>query len=89
MVRLSRKVQVKNALGLHTRPATVIVQLLKTAKSEVCFTYKRETINAKSIMSILMLGIGRNSKLMITVEGEDASDIMNSLLHAFDNQFGE
>jgi len=88
-VKLSRKVQVKNVLGLHTRPATVIVRLLKNCKSHVSFTYKTETINAKSIMSILMLGIRRNSKLIITVDGEDANTTMDSLLNAFENQFGE
>ncbi|MBJ7449105.1 MAG: HPr family phosphocarrier protein [Parachlamydiales bacterium] len=88
-MKQSKQVRVKNILGLHTRPATVIVRLLKNCKSDVWFTYKRETINAKSIMSILMLGIKRNAKLTITVEGEDAGNTMTSLLHAFDNQFGE
>ena len=88
-MKLSQQVQVKNVLGLHTRPATVIVRLLKNSKSDVHFTYKRETINAKSIMSILMLGIKRNSKVTITVEGEDARNTMETLINAFDNQFGE
>jgi phosphocarrier protein HPr len=89
MMKLSRQVQVKNNLGIHTRPATVIVRLLKNSKSDVFFTYKHDTINAKSIMSILMMGIRRNSRLTITVEGEDANDTMNTLLDAFENHFGE
>lgn len=88
-MKLSRKVRVKNSLGLHTRPATVIVQLLKNRKSEVCFTYRGETINAKSIMGILMLGIGKNARLTVTVEGDDAPATMDALVMAFDNQFGE
>ncbi len=88
-MRLVNKVQIKNKMGLHTRPATVIVKLLQNCKSDVFFTHKRETVNAKSILSILMLAATRNSKITITVEGEDASDIMNSLVTAFETRFGE
>nr|WP_051981652.1 HPr family phosphocarrier protein [Candidatus Protochlamydia naegleriophila] len=83
------KVQVKNRMGLHTRPATTIVKLLQNCKSDVYFTHKQETINAKSILSILMLAARRNSKITIDVEGEDADMVMSKLLEAFENQFGE
>jgi phosphocarrier protein HPr len=88
-VRLVRKVRVKNALGLHTRPATVIVKLLQNCKSDVTFAYKRETINAKSILSILMLAAKRNSQILVTVEGEDSNQVMDQLVAAFDSGFGE
>lgn len=83
------KVKVKNKMGLHTRPATTIVKLLQNAKSNVSFTYKQETIDAKSILSILMLAARRNSSITITVDGEDAEATMNSLVEAFENNFGE
>lgn len=87
--KLSCKVQVKNPMGLHTRPATTIVKLLQSCKSEVSFTYKRETINAKSILSILMLAAKKNSKITITVDGADANETMNKLVAAFENKFEE
>jgi len=89
MSKLQQKVQVKNALGLHTRPATTIVKLLQNCKCDVYFTHKRETINAKSILSILMLAARKNSKITITVEGEDADDTLEKLMDAFENRFGE
>jgi phosphocarrier protein len=85
--KIINKVRVKNALGLHTRPATAIVKLLQSSKSEVFFTCKSETINAKSILSILMLAAKKNSLITISVEGEDAPETMNRLLVAFDGQF--
>lgn len=88
-MKLLRKVRVKNALGLHTRPATVIVKLLQNCKCDVSFTLKRETINAKSILSILMLAAKKNSQITVSVEGEGADDIMNQLEAAFENRFGE
>lgn len=87
--QLVAQVQVKNSMGLHTRPATAIVKLLQGCKSSVMFTYKRETINAKSILSILMLAAKKNSKITIAVEGEDAEETLNKLVAAFENKFGE
>lgn len=84
-----QKVQVKNRMGLHTRPATIIVKLLQNCKSDVFFTHKKETINAKSILSILMLAARKNSKIMISINGEDANLTMEKLVEAFENQFGE
>ncbi len=88
-MKLLRKVKVKNALGLHARPATVIAKLLQGTKSSVLFTYRKETINARSIMSILMLAAAKNSQITIVVEGEDAEETMASLVEAFEHQFGE
>lgn len=88
-MKLVRKVRVKNALGLHTRPATQIVKLLQNCKSDVSFQYKRESVNAKSILSILMLAAKKNTQLVVTVEGEDADEIMKKLVSAFDTGFGE
>jgi phosphocarrier protein HPr len=88
-MKVSRKVKVKNALGLHARPATIIVKLLQMSKCSVTFTYKKESINARSIMSILMLAAGKNSQIMITIEGEDAQETMKKLVDVFENKFGE
>lgn len=88
-MKLVRKVRVKNALGLHTRPATHIVKLLQNCKSDVNFVHKRESINAKSILSILMLAAKKNSQIIITIEGEDAEDVMAKLTLAFETGFGE
>jgi len=88
-VKISRKVKVKNSLGLHTRPAAAIVKLLQPKKSSVFFVYKNETINARSIMSILMLAAQKNTQIEIIVEGVDAEQTMDVLLEAFEMEFGE
>ncbi len=88
-MKLVRKVKVKNSLGLHTRPAAAIVKLLQPRKSSVHFTHKNETINARSIMSILMLAAKKNSIIEVTVEGEDAETTMQHIVVAFDMEFGE
>jgi len=88
-VKVVRKVKVKNALGLHTRPATHIVQLLQRCKSDVRFIYKQDSINAKSILSILTLAAKKGTLLTVAVEGEDAEEVMRKLSLAFETGFGE
>ncbi len=83
------KVKVRNALGLHTRPAAVIVKMLQTFKSAVSFVYKNETINARSIMSILMLAAKKNSQIEVITEGEDAEVTAKAIERAFEESFGE
>jgi phosphocarrier protein len=86
---LTQKVKVKNVLGLHTRPAATIVKMLQPLKTSVSFTYKDETINARSIMSILMLAAKKNAQITITTEGADAELAMRKLVLAFEEAFGE
>ncbi|HEY4255504.1 MAG TPA: HPr family phosphocarrier protein [Chlamydiales bacterium] len=88
-MKIVHKIKVKNALGLHTRPAAAIVKLLQPLKSSVFFTYKNETINARSIMSILMLAAKKNAQLTVTIDGEDANSVMERLAAAFESEFGE
>lgn len=90
-MKLTKQVQVKNRMGLHTRPATAIVKMLQNCKSDVHFTHKRDTVNAKSILSLLMLAARRNAKITIIVDGDDveATETMGKLVQAFDTGFGE
>lgn len=88
-MKLVKKVKVKNPMGLHTRPATYIVKLLQNCPNDIFFTFKKDTINAKSILGILMLAAKKNSMITITVEGENPEKTMDQLVHAFDTSFGE
>lgn len=88
-MKLVKKVRVKNRLGIHTRPAAAIVKLLQPRKSSVFFKVKTDTINARSIMSILMLAAKKNSVIEVEVEGDDAELTMQQLIDAFEREFGD
>ena len=82
-------VKVKNKLGLHVRPASHLVKLLQDFNSKVTLTYKGESVNARSIMSIMILAAPKNAKIHVFIEGKDAEPVMEKLVDAFDTQFGE
>ncbi len=65
------KVIVVDPVGLHARPATVAVNAASKFKSEVNISYKERSINMKSIMGVMSLGIPTQSEITITCEGED------------------
>ena len=45
--------------------------------------------DARSLMSILMLAIQKNSVITLVVEGDDAEETLAKLIAAFDSRFGE
>ncbi|MDB2614047.1 HPr family phosphocarrier protein [Chlamydiales bacterium] len=81
------KVKVKNPLGLHTRPATNIVRVLQNSQSHVSFTYKKQTINAKSILSILLLAVTRNSTITVLIDGRDAREVKERICEVLQNPY--
>lgn len=76
-------------MGLHTRPATEIVKLLQQFKSKVEIKYKKDTVNARSILGILMLAAHQNAVVEVIVEGVDAEVTLERVKAAFDSNFGE
>jgi phosphocarrier protein HPr len=83
------RLKVENQQGLHARPAVSIVRLLKDSRSSVTFTYRRHTVNASSVMGLLMLGAPRNAWITVSVDGPDANDTIEKLEVAFRQRFGE
>ena len=64
-------VVVIDPVGLQARPATVAVNASSKFKSEVKITYKGRSVNMKSIMGVMSLGIPTQSDVTISCEGED------------------
>jgi phosphocarrier protein HPr len=82
-------VKVKNDQGLHARPAAALTKILQGCKSKVTISHRKQTADARSILSILMMAITKNSEVVLTIEGEDAEETARRLTRAFDTQFGE
>jgi len=88
-MKCEQEVVVLNPLGLHARPAAYIVRLLQTKHAKVWFTYRGETINARSIMGVLILAAQKDAEIKITAEGDDAKETLQALVRAFEYQFEE
>ncbi|MBO0962652.1 phosphocarrier protein HPr [Neobacillus sp. MM2021_6] len=65
--------------GIHARPATLLVQTASRFDSEVNLEYKGKTVNLKSIMGVMSLGVGQGADIKISAMGSDANDALNAL----------
>jgi phosphocarrier protein len=89
MAVVSRELVVINELGLHVRPAGTLVKLANKFKSHISIQRDDDTIDAKSIMGVMMLGASKGTTLQVTAEGEDADEAIASIQTLFETGFGE
>jgi phosphocarrier protein HPr len=73
------KVLVIDPVGLHARPATVAVNAASKFKSEVNVSFKGRSVNMKSIMGVMSLGIPTQSEVVISCNGEDEAVAIESI----------
>jgi phosphocarrier protein len=86
---LSAKVMVSNKLGLHARASAKLTQLAGKYRSDVALLRNGRSVNAKSIMGVMMLAAGLGSEVEIQVTGDDEQEALTMLLALFNDKFGE
>lgn len=70
---------VANEQGIHARPASELVKLANTFTSEITLTYNGKTVDLKSIMGVLSLGITRGSSILVRAIGVDELEALKRL----------
>lgn len=65
--------------GIHARPATVLVQTASKFDADVNLAYNGKTVNLKSIMGVMSLGIAKDSEITISAAGSDENDAIAAL----------
>ncbi len=78
---------VANEKGLHTRPSTELVKCATTFKAQVTLIYQNYTVNAKSLLGILMLAAVRGARIKVEAVGDDAEIAVKSILQLAHNKF--
>lgn len=84
-----KKVIISNKSGLHARPASLFVQTANKFKSEIFIKLENMTVNAKSIMGVMTLGVGKNTEIIIEVDGSDEVEALEALVKLVDAKFNE
>jgi len=72
--------------GIHARPATLLVQAASKFNSDINLEYKGKSVNLKSIMGVMSLGVGQGSDVVITAEGDDEADAIASIAETMKNE---
>ena len=78
-----------NRSGIHARPASVFVQKASSFRSKIQLRAKGKTVDAKSILMIMSMGLVRGTEVTIVADGSDARQAVNELRALIDSGFGE
>ena len=86
---LTKELLVQNKMGIHARPAAMIVRVTNKFKAEVHVEKEDEQVNGKSIMGLMMLAAGKGSKVKFIATGDDGSQMLTELETLFGRKFDE
>ena len=65
--------------GIHARPATMLVQTAGKYGSDITLEYNGKSVNLKSIMGVMSLGVGQGADVTITADGDDAKEAIEGI----------
>jgi len=86
---VTKKVIVKNSLGLHMRPSGFIVRTANRYTSSVTIAADDKKANAKSIMEMMMMQIAKGTEVTITADGDDEAEVLAEIVALFESGFDE
>ena len=81
--------EIRNELGLHARPAAMLVQSIATLNAEVNIAKEDLVVDGKSIMGVLTLAAERGSTITVTARGPQAQDAVEAIRRLVEENFGE
>ena len=85
----SWEIEIKNPVGLHARPAAVLVNAAKRFNSEIVLFCGDKKANAKSLTAVMGLDIKNGDRVCLTAEGYDATEAMKTLIPLIETGLGE
>ena len=89
MTRLTRTLDIVNARGLHARASAKFVKTAAQYDAEVTVSRDGQTVDAQSIMGLMMLAAGQGASIDITAEGPEAEAALEALTTLVADRFQE
>lgn len=86
-----RIVTVRNSTGLHARPASMFIAEAKKFESSITIGLDgdEKSVNAKSMVKLLTLGICQGQTVRVSAEGTDETSAVDALVTMIEGGFGE
>ncbi len=76
---VTKSVVVLNQVGLHAKAATLFIQKANEFKAAIWVEKDARSVNAKSLLGILSLGITRGTEITLSAEGADEKEAIDAL----------
>jgi phosphocarrier protein len=74
---------INDDLGIHARPAGIIVRQAKNSKSQILLSKGDKQVNASNILGIMGLGVKKGDTVRISAEGPDENEAAQNMLKLF------
>ncbi len=75
---------VKDELGIHARPAGMLVKEVKNFQSKVTLEKDGKTVDASRLMAVMGMGVKKDMTVNVTVEGEDEDAAFDAIKAFFE-----
>ena len=76
---ITKELTIKNEIGLHARPAALFVQTANKFLSDIMIKKEGKTVNAKSIMGVMAMGISKGEMVEIIIDGPDEENAISAI----------
>jgi phosphocarrier protein HPr len=87
--RVTAVATIPNKRGLHARASAKLVEVSARFQSHITVSKDGQTVDARSIMGLMMMAAPIGSQIEIVAEGDDAQDAMTAILALIEAKFGE
>ena len=84
---IKQTIVVRNPEGLHLRPAAVFAEEMGKFNCDITVRYKKNAVNAKSLLSILSACIVCGAEISIECDGSDEQDAIKTAIDLIDSEF--
>ncbi|MBS6314932.1 MULTISPECIES: HPr family phosphocarrier protein [Porcipelethomonas] len=74
---------IKDDLGIHARPAGLLVKTAKNFNSEITIAKDGKSVNALKLMALMGLGVKCGDTITVTVSGEDEESAASAMEEFF------
>ncbi|MFR8547301.1 MAG: HPr family phosphocarrier protein [Lachnospiraceae bacterium] len=75
----TREITIQIPNGLEARPVAMLVQVASQYQSEIHIESKNRSVNAKSIMGMMTLGLSSGETVVVTANGEDEAEALQNI----------
>ncbi|MCK5528744.1 MAG: HPr family phosphocarrier protein [Kiritimatiellae bacterium] len=86
---IERKLKIVNKLGIHARPASMIVRTASKFDADIYIDKDGVKVSAKSIMGLMTLAASFGTVLTLSVDGDDADMVLDTFQELFASKFEE
>ena len=85
---MSKKIEflVACPTGIHIKPLTILVNEANRYMSDCSMAYNNSTVDLKSIMGTLALGVPANGRVKITIDGNDEQAAFDGIVRVLKEQ---